>query len=164
MSFTPPERTILLAVRGVGPGVVKRLEQLGITTLATLARQDAGTICADVAAMLGSTCWRNQPKAKQAVADAIAKAKEGEGSAVAARSRATGPAGAGGPRPQNLRSWGLARRAKARSGPGGSGRSPVFCSAMLRQEQQDAPRQRRPLRRGQIELMPAIDQMHADLR
>ena len=75
MAFSPPERAILLAVRGVGPGVVTRLEQLGIDTLATLARQDAGTICADVAALLGSTCWRNQPKAKQAVADAIVAAR-----------------------------------------------------------------------------------------
>ena len=75
MGFTPPERAILLAVRGVGPGVVARLEQLGIDSLATLACQDAGTICADIAAMLGSTCWRNQPKAKPAVAGAIAMAR-----------------------------------------------------------------------------------------
>ncbi len=75
MGFPPAERAILLSVRGVGPGVVTRLEQLGINTLATLARQDAGTICTDIAAMLGSTCWRDQPKAKQAVADAIEKAR-----------------------------------------------------------------------------------------
>ena len=75
LAFNPRERAILLAVRGVGPGVVARLEQLGIHRLETLARQGAAAICADVAAMLGSTCWRNQPKARDAIAGAIAAAR-----------------------------------------------------------------------------------------
>jgi predicted RecB family nuclease len=75
MPFSLPERAVLLALHGVGPGVVARLEQLGIDTLETLARQDATAICADIAAMLGGTCWRNQPKARQAIAAAIAAAR-----------------------------------------------------------------------------------------
>jgi predicted RecB family nuclease len=74
MPFPPDERARLLAIKGVGPGVVARLEQIGIDRLETLARQDATALCADIAAMLGSTCWRNQPKARKAVADAIEEA------------------------------------------------------------------------------------------
>lgn len=76
MPFTPQERACLLAVRGVGPGVVARLEQIGIHSLEALAAREAGAICAEVSARLGSTCWRNAPKARQAVADAIAAARE----------------------------------------------------------------------------------------
>ncbi len=75
MPFPEPERATLLAIKGVGPGVVSRLEQIGIDSLATLARQDATAICAEVSARLGTTCWRNAPKARQAVADAIAAAR-----------------------------------------------------------------------------------------
>ncbi len=76
MPFPDTERATLLAIKGVGPGAVSRLEQLGIDSLSTLARQDATAICADIAAMLGSTCWRNQPKAKQAIAAAIEAARK----------------------------------------------------------------------------------------
>jgi predicted flap endonuclease-1-like 5' DNA nuclease len=76
MPFPATERATLLAIKGVGPGVVSRLEQLGIDRLSTLARQDATTLCTDIAAMLGSTCWRNQPKAKQAIAAAIEAARK----------------------------------------------------------------------------------------
>lgn len=41
MSFSPEERAALLKVKGVGPTVVARLEQLGITSLAQLAAADA---------------------------------------------------------------------------------------------------------------------------
>jgi predicted flap endonuclease-1-like 5' DNA nuclease len=75
MPFPEPERATLLAIKGVGPGVVSRLEQLGIDSLATLARQDAAAICAEVSARLGTTCWRNAPKARQAVAAAIEAAR-----------------------------------------------------------------------------------------
>jgi len=77
--FSAADRAVLLAVHGVGPGVVARLEQIGIACLADLARQDAAAICADVAALLGSTCWRNAPKAQRAVADAIAAAGQAVG-------------------------------------------------------------------------------------
>ena len=75
MGFAPEERAVLLAVKGVGPGVVTRLEQIGVVSLAELARRDAREICLEVSARLGTTCWRNSPKALAAVAGAIAAAR-----------------------------------------------------------------------------------------
>ena len=75
MPFAADERAVLLAVKGVGPTVVQRLEQVGIEDLAALARQDAGAVCAAASAMLGSTCWRNSPQARGAIAAAIAAAR-----------------------------------------------------------------------------------------
>ncbi len=74
-TFAPEERALLLAVKGVGPGVLRRLEQIGIHNLEALAAREPGAICAEVSALLGTTCWRNAPKARQAVADAIAAAR-----------------------------------------------------------------------------------------
>ncbi len=82
MPFSPAERAILLAVRGVGPTVVARLEELGIGTLAQLAGQDAGAICAAMAARLGTTCWKNSPQARGAIASAIEAATAHEGKPV----------------------------------------------------------------------------------
>ncbi|PPD45031.1 MAG: Pathogenicity locus [Methylocystis sp.] len=73
--FSQNERALLLAVKGVGPGVVKRLEEIGVASLDDLARRDAGEICAQVAAHLGTTCWKNSPKARAAVGAAIAAAR-----------------------------------------------------------------------------------------
>lgn len=75
MPFPADERAILLAVKGVGPTVIRRLEQVGIEDLAALARQDARAICTAASAMLGSTCWRNSPQARGAIAAAIAAAR-----------------------------------------------------------------------------------------
>jgi predicted RecB family nuclease len=75
LRFSPKERRRLLAVEGVGPGVVKRLEEIGVATLADLAERDAGAICAEISARFGSNCWRNSPKARAAVAGAISTAK-----------------------------------------------------------------------------------------
>lgn len=73
--FTPDERTLLLAVKGVGPTVVARFEQLGIASLAALARADADELVRSIAAHVGSSCWRNSPQARRAVADAIEAAR-----------------------------------------------------------------------------------------
>lgn len=75
MAFSADERAILLAVKGVGPTVVQRLEQVGIEDLAALARQDAGAVCAAASALVGSTCWRNSPQARGAIAAAIETAR-----------------------------------------------------------------------------------------
>ena len=75
MPFAADERAVLLAVKGVGPTVVQRLEQVGIEDLAALARQDAGAICAAASALVGSTCWRNSPQARGAIAAAIEAAR-----------------------------------------------------------------------------------------
>ncbi len=73
--FTPDERALLLAVKGVGPTVVARFEQLGITTLAALARADADELVRSIAAHVGSSCWRNSPQARRAAADAMEAAR-----------------------------------------------------------------------------------------
>lgn len=75
--FSKDERAALLAVRGVGPTVVSRLEELGIATFADLAARDPDAICAEVSATLGSTCWRNSPQARAAIAAAVARAVDG---------------------------------------------------------------------------------------
>jgi predicted RecB family nuclease len=72
--FAQTERDTLLAVKGVGPKVIERLEQLGIVTLRQLAMQDAKSICAAASALVGSTCWKNSPQARAAIAGAIAAA------------------------------------------------------------------------------------------
>ena len=77
--FSTDERTALLAVKGVGPTVVARLEELGIATFADLAERDPDAICAEVSAALGATCWRNSPQARGAIAAAVARAGEGRG-------------------------------------------------------------------------------------
>jgi predicted RecB family nuclease len=75
MQFSVSEREILLAVKGVGPTVVKRLEEMGYGSLASLAHADMLEIVSHGAAMTGSTCWKNSPLAKAAVSGAISAAK-----------------------------------------------------------------------------------------
>ena len=75
MAFSDRERALLLAVKGVGPTVVRRLEEMGVEDLADLATREAAELCAVASAMLGSTCWRNSPQARGAIAAAIAAAR-----------------------------------------------------------------------------------------
>lgn len=76
MPFPISERQTLLAVKGVGHTVVARLEQMGIESLAHLAKANALDITANAAKLLGSTCWKNSPQARAAIQSAIAAAKE----------------------------------------------------------------------------------------
>ncbi|MGY3916590.1 Pathogenicity locus [Aeromonas australiensis] len=73
--FVPTERAMLLAVKGVGPTVIGRLEQLGYHTLPGLAEADTSHIVQLVASMLGSTCWQNSPQARSAIDGALALAR-----------------------------------------------------------------------------------------
>ena len=73
--FPAADRAILLAVKGVGPTVLARLEQIGIASLADLAGRDARQICAHVSAEIGGTCWRNAPRARAAIEAAIGAAQ-----------------------------------------------------------------------------------------
>jgi predicted RecB family nuclease len=75
MPFAAKERAILLAVKGVGPTVIARLEQMGIHKLSNLAKRNAAEICAEASAILGSTCWKNSPQARKAIEAAIDTAK-----------------------------------------------------------------------------------------
>jgi len=78
MAFSDAERKVLLAVTGVGPKVVQRLEELGLDSLAVLAQQDAQTVAWRVAEMLGSPRWGSAPRAVASVAAAIERAKLGQ--------------------------------------------------------------------------------------
>lgn len=73
MGFSAGERALLLAVKGVGPTVIDRLEQTGFDSLETLAGNDVDGIVKRIAAMLGTTCWRNSPQAASAGAIAAAE-------------------------------------------------------------------------------------------
>lgn len=75
MPFPPEEREALLGVKGVGPTVVKRLEQMGFESLLHLSTADALEIVAHASAIVGSTCWKNSPQARAAIQAAIALAR-----------------------------------------------------------------------------------------
>lgn len=80
MAFSADERAALLAVKGVGPTVLARLEQLGYGALGTLAQASALEVVSQAASLVGSSCWKNSPQARSAVQAAIARAKELTGS------------------------------------------------------------------------------------
>ncbi|MDR0481017.1 MAG: hypothetical protein LBG66_03920 [Gallionellaceae bacterium] len=75
MPFSPSERKALLAVKGVGPTVVARLEQMGFETLAHLSKANALDIVSQASALVGSTCWKNSPQARAAIQAAISLAQ-----------------------------------------------------------------------------------------
>ncbi|MFP6851143.1 MAG: helix-hairpin-helix domain-containing protein [Pseudomonas sp.] len=75
MAFTEAEKLALLSLKGVGPTVIKRLEEIGIDSLAQLATYRAEDLAEMVAAMLHSTCWKNSPQARAALNAAIGLAK-----------------------------------------------------------------------------------------
>ena len=75
MPFSPQESRALLALKGVGPTVMTRLEQMGIDSLDALGKSDVNDILAQVSAALGSTCWKNSPQARAAITAAIALAR-----------------------------------------------------------------------------------------
>jgi len=76
MPFSAQERQQLLALKGVGPTVLARLEQIGFSSLNQLAGQEAADITWQVAQALGSSCWHNSPQARQAITSVIALARE----------------------------------------------------------------------------------------
>ncbi len=77
MVFSEQEKAALLGVKGVGPTVVKRFEEVGIDSFAELARYEPKEIAERVASMLRTTCWKNSPQALSAVKSAIERARLG---------------------------------------------------------------------------------------
>lgn len=75
MAFSSQEKAALLAVKGVGPTVIKRFEEIGIHSFAELTQYSVDDIAQMVASMLRTTCWKNSPQAKNAIAAAIERAK-----------------------------------------------------------------------------------------
>jgi len=75
MPFPLEERRALLAVKGVGPMVIARLEQMGLESLAHLQNASAADILARGARLTGSSCWKNSPQARAAITGAIEAAR-----------------------------------------------------------------------------------------
>ena len=73
--FSSHERDALLALKGVGPTVVQRLEQMGIASLHQLASAECSEIVASAAGLTGSSCWKNSPQARTAIDAAIGLAQ-----------------------------------------------------------------------------------------
>lgn len=69
--FSADERDALLALKGVGPTVVQRLEQMGIASLRQLAATEPSAIVAGAAGLTGSTCWKSSPQARAAIQSAV---------------------------------------------------------------------------------------------
>ncbi|MFN4237632.1 MAG: recombinase RecA [Vogesella sp.] len=70
MPFPADEYAAMLALKGVGPTVIRRLEQLGYHSLAQLANADSASLCQQIAALLRSSCWQNSPQARASI-DAV---------------------------------------------------------------------------------------------
>ncbi|MEC8325217.1 MAG: helix-hairpin-helix domain-containing protein [Pseudomonadota bacterium] len=75
MAFSSQEKAALLAVKGVGPTVIKRFEEIGIHSFAELTQYSVDDIAQMVASMLRTSCWKNSPQAKMAISAAIERAK-----------------------------------------------------------------------------------------
>ena len=75
MKFSQQEKNALLELKGVGPTVIKRFEEIGISSFEELKGYDANHIAERVASMLHTSCWKNSPQAKQAITAAIELAK-----------------------------------------------------------------------------------------
>jgi hypothetical protein len=67
MYFSEDEKQALLKLKGVGPTVITRLEQIGYSSLISLQGQNAEAITKQISQMMGSTCWHNSPQAKSAI-------------------------------------------------------------------------------------------------
>jgi nucleotidyltransferase/DNA polymerase involved in DNA repair len=76
MGFDAGERQLMLALKGVGPTVIDRLEQIGFSSLADVAGADPTAINRTVAQMLHASCWANSPLAKHAVAAVVSLANQ----------------------------------------------------------------------------------------
>ncbi len=74
--FSPAESSALLELKGVGPTVIKRFEEIGISSFSELKHYNADDIAERVASMLHTTCWKNSPLAKKAINAAIELAKK----------------------------------------------------------------------------------------
>lgn len=77
MPFSSNERETLLKVKGVGPKVIERLEQMGIESFEQLKKANVQDIVSAASAIVGLSCWKNSPQARTAIEAAIAAAKRG---------------------------------------------------------------------------------------
>jgi nucleotidyltransferase/DNA polymerase involved in DNA repair len=78
MGFSSNETKRMLALHGVGKTVIKRLEQLGFSSLTELVGKEPSDITGQIGGLLGSTCWQNSPQAREAIAVIIDLAEKGD--------------------------------------------------------------------------------------
>ncbi len=67
MGFPAIEKEKLLALKGVGETVIARLEQIGFSSLSQLVEEDPAFVTKQISQMIGSTCWHNNPQARNAI-------------------------------------------------------------------------------------------------
>ncbi|MNF72580.1 Pathogenicity locus [compost metagenome] len=65
--FSSETRAQLVRLKGVGPTVVDRLEQIGFRSLEQLAGCEAADLTKQISQMMASTCWHNSPQARGAI-------------------------------------------------------------------------------------------------
>ena len=73
--FTPEETRSLLAEKGIGKTVLQRLAQMGLDDVEALANADIEEVLTLGAMLTGSSCWKNSPQSRAAIATAIAWAQ-----------------------------------------------------------------------------------------
>ena len=76
MGFSTEEKQQLLVIKGIGPTVVMRLEQLGFNSITQLASADVQDITRRMAELVGSNCWQNSPIAKASINAVILLARQ----------------------------------------------------------------------------------------
>ena len=76
MPFTDKEVQSLLAVKGIGKTILQRLQQMGLDDVTKLVAADLDDVLEQGARLTGSTCWKNSPQAKAAIAAAIEWAQQ----------------------------------------------------------------------------------------
>ncbi|HHE3467975.1 TPA: recombinase RecA [Pasteurella multocida] len=75
MPFTLSQQQSLLAQKGIGTTILKRLQEMGLDDVKLLAKTDPTFILERGAELTGSTCWRNSPQARKAIETAVNWAK-----------------------------------------------------------------------------------------
>ena len=75
MPFTTEQQTALLAEKGIGKTVLLRLAQMGLDDVEALANADIEEVLTLGAMLTGSSCWKNGPQSRAAIATAIAWAQ-----------------------------------------------------------------------------------------
>ncbi|ACX81473.2 recombinase RecA [Aggregatibacter actinomycetemcomitans] len=75
MPFSDSEKRALLAQKGIGETILKRLEEMGLDDVSTLAATSPDFILQRGAEITGSTCWRNSPQARKTIETAVNWAK-----------------------------------------------------------------------------------------
>ncbi len=76
MGFSAEEKQQLLAIKGIGPKIIERLEQIGFSSLQDLSDAQAFEVSQKMATIVGSLCWHNNPSNLGAINAAIKLSKK----------------------------------------------------------------------------------------